>query len=338
MAATLILAVAGSGKTSRLVSQLDADRQALVITYTDNNYATIRKKIRDRFGGIPEKITILKYFQFLYGHGVKPFLYLRERPKGINWDQAPIARGRARYFDGGNRMYHGRIAMYLEEQGVLSDMKARLKKYFDAILIDEVQDFGGRDFDFLLKLLDAGPKITLIGDFYQHTYTTSHDGNVNKNLHKTLNGYKAQFEKAGVNIEQALLDKSYRCSPTTCAFVRDRLGICIESHRTDATQVTLIDDKAHADVLFKDDHIIKLFFQESVRYGCRADNWGNVKGVDDYEDVCVVLNKKTFEAYRNDKLVELPPITRNRLYVAITRARRNVYFVPESIYVEYKRA
>lgn len=56
-------------------------------------------------------------------------------------------------------------------------------------------------------------------------------------------------------------------------------------------------------------------------------NWGETKGKDHYEDVCVMLNKTTAKKRIDGKLFELPPSTKNRLYVAITRARGNVYFI-----------
>lgn len=43
------------------------------------------------------------------------------------------------------------------------------------------------------------------------------------------------------------------------------------------------------------------------------------------------LNKKTMEGYHAGRLSKLAPSTRNRLYVAITRARGNVYLIDESM-------
>ena len=47
------------------------------------------------------------------------------------------------------------------------------------------------------------------------------------------------------------------------------------------------------------------------------------------EDVCVMLNKKTMSKFKSGKLYELPSATLNKLYVAITRAHRNCYFIEE---------
>lgn len=44
-----------------------------------------------------------------------------------------------------------------------------------------------------------------------------------------------------------------------------------------------------------------------------------------------MLNPNTMKLYRAEKLIELKPTTKNKLYVAITRAKGNVYFIDERI-------
>lgn len=72
--------------------------------------------------------------------------------------------------------------MLLEKTGVMEELKLRLEKYFDEFIIDEIQDIAGRDFSFLEQLMTANMNMLFVGDFYQHTYDTSRDGNANKNL------------------------------------------------------------------------------------------------------------------------------------------------------------
>lgn len=71
----VIIASAGSGKTTRLVSdaiQLK-DRKILITTYTQANEAEIRKKIIEKNKCIPTNITIQTWFSFLLKHGVRPY-------------------------------------------------------------------------------------------------------------------------------------------------------------------------------------------------------------------------------------------------------------------------
>ena len=50
----LILAVAGSGKTSYIIDQLDLDNRHLIITYTINNLHNLRTKIVKKWGISPK--------------------------------------------------------------------------------------------------------------------------------------------------------------------------------------------------------------------------------------------------------------------------------------------
>lgn len=69
--------------------------------------------------------------------------------------------------------------------------------------------------------------------------------------------------------------------------------------------------------------------QKAATYGVGHRNWGDTKGEDCYQDVCVLLNKTTMQAYKKDTLSKLAVSTRNKLYVAITRAKGNVYLIDE---------
>ena len=62
-----------------------------------------------------------------------------------------------------------------------------------------------------------------------------------------------------------------------------------------------------------------------------SNNWGNSKG-ETYNDVCVVLNEKTYNLYTNNKLTNLPPTTKNKLYVACSRPTNNLYIIQEKIW------
>ena len=81
--------------------------------------------------------------------------------------------------------------------------------------------------------------------------------------------------------------------------------------------------------LIADEKIIKLHYKESYKCGSGHRNWGDVKGEDCYSDVCVFLNKKTQDYYKRGQLNKLPEGSRNKLYVAITRAHNNVFFIYE---------
>jgi superfamily I DNA and RNA helicase len=334
--------VAGSGKTSLIVDSLDLEKRSLLVTYTNVNLANLKHKIVNKFGYVPANIRVYSYFTFLYSFCYKPFLAMRFGSKGINWDFPPTHTRMlnrtdvAFYQDRFGRLYHNRIAKLLQEENILGDLNSRLERYFDNLYVDEVQDFAGYDFNLLLSLCQSKLKIMLVGDFFQHTYDTSVDGNVNKNLHTDYSRYQERFRHMGLRVDLARLNRSHRCSPNVCSFISDALGIEISSHRTDNAQVEILEDKQLVDEKFYCRKTVKLFYQGHNRYPCFSNNWGASKGEDRYEDVCVVLNPKSYKLLKSSSLHSLSASTKNKLYVACSRARQNLYFVSEDLVKKYR--
>lgn len=60
--------------------------------------------------------------------------------------------------------------------------------------------------------------------------------------------------------------------------------------------------------------------------------------MDHFHDVCVVLGADAWNRYQNDALHESKPLTRNKLYVACSRARGNLYFVSEKLLNPFKQS
>lgn len=110
-----------------------------------------------------------------------------------------------------------------------------------------------------------------------------------------------------------------------------QLGISIASNRTpdDDTTIALITDPNEVSRILIDRRIVKLHYQMSSRYGDGHKNWGDTKGEDCYQDICVMLNKTTASKLKKGGLQTLPSATRNRLYVAITRAHGNCFLIME---------
>ena len=71
----LIIAAAGSGKTTYLVDQalsINGDR-VLITTFTEVNEREIRNRIVEKKGYMPSNITVKTWFSFLLQHGVRPY-------------------------------------------------------------------------------------------------------------------------------------------------------------------------------------------------------------------------------------------------------------------------
>ncbi len=179
--------------------------------------------------------------------------------------------------------------------------------------------------------------ILFVGDFFQHTFSTSNDGNININLYKNSSAdYLQKFKDLNFTIDSSTLVKSRRCSKTICDFIREKIGIEIYSHHDNITRYELITDEIEADKIFKDNKIIKLFLQEHYAYSCNSDNWGSCKGLE-FHDVCIVINDETVKLYNNNELTNLNSTTKNKFYVACSRTKNNLYFVPMKMYKKYKK-
>ena len=335
----IILASAGSGKTTYLVDQIPEDKRVIILTYTDNNIYNLQESIISKFGYYPDNIRLQTYFTFLYSFCIQPFLMDECNLNGLFFKINPnkFAKGDKRYLTKNNFLYHYRAAKFIEEKGLNNDINRRLEKYYHFLFIDEIQDFAGHDFNLLEGLSKSNINILYVGDFYQHTYDTSRDGNVRQNLHKNYEDYKTIFRKIGFIVDEKTLIKSYRCTSQICEYISDRLKINIESRRNEATEIRFVNNQQEIDDIMHNSEIIKLFYQEYYNYKCNSKNWGDCKGENKYRDVCVILNKRTSDYYNKNKLHELSSITLNKLYVAISRAHGNVYLISDCDISKYKK-
>lgn len=337
----LILAVAGSGKTTFLIDTLDVEKRFLIVTYTDNNVAHIRRCIINKFGYMPLNITLLSFFQFLIQICYRPFLKDKVNARSITWripeDWTRFKKSWEHYMTPQRFLYYNRISKLCMEEGCSYLIKSRIEKFYDYFMVDEVQDLGGHDFNLMLSIVPTAIDCLFVGDFFQHTFDTSTDGRVNSGLYKDFRRYKKLWSKSGITVDETTLSNSHRCSPTICAFVSQNLQINIASHRQDDSSITLIDNQNDADRLFNDPSKVKLFFKEASKYQCYAENWGKSKGLDSFQDVCIVLNETTLNAYHYNLLHQLKPSTLNKLYVACTRARGDIYFIPHTFVDKYKQ-
>ena len=301
----VILAVAGSGKTTYIVDSLSSEKRSLIVTYTRANYATLHKKICGKFrGNWPENITLMTYFSFLYKFCYRPFLSDEIKAKGILYDCNPdryIKQSQfAYYLSKGKYLYSNRLSLLLEKRQALGDVKARIKKYFDEFIIDEIQDLAGRDFSFLEQIMTVDVDMLFVGDFYQHTFDTSRDGNVNNSLFRNKVAYETRFARKGFLIDNTTLKNSWRCSKCICDYIRENIGIEIYSNHpyADKAAIKFVFDVDSIGRILDDIQTIKLHYQNGSKAGIGHKNWGDTKGEDHYQDVCVLLNKTTASKYK----------------------------------------
>ena len=118
-------------------------------------------------------------------------------------------------------------------------------------------------------------------------------------IHVSEDRFLAEVKKHGIEIDTETLSKSYRCSPSVASFVRDSLGIEMGSQRMDETRIIFVENQEEAINLIRDDDVIKLVYQNSKKMNFVSMNWGASKGLDDFYDICIILNTSQFEQTQN---------------------------------------
>ncbi|MNR55565.1 hypothetical protein D3C85_1759650 [compost metagenome] len=81
---------------------------------------------------------------------------------------------------------------------------------------------------------------------------------------------------------------------------------------------------------------MKLFLRERYKYRCYSQNWGASKCMDQFINVCIVLGPDIWGQYIDSTSHEANPQTRNKLYVACSRARGRIFFVSEKLFKPFK--
>jgi ATP-dependent DNA helicase UvrD/PcrA len=247
----LIIAAAGSGKTTHLVKRAleNPSKRILITTYTEANEREIRQTIIRLRGYIPANITIQTWFAFLLQHGVRPFqsaldesiheraigFYLSSNKSGpklgadgkpLVWKGKPVFWGEADfrkfYFTNSFRIYSDKISKFVFRCNSVTkgDVINRIARIFDYIFIDEVQDLAGYDLELLKLLFQSESTILLVGDPRQVTYLTHQTGKYKKYANGNLKGFIE--EQLGNNttcaVDETTLTISHRNSEAICDF------------------------------------------------------------------------------------------------------------------------
>ena len=370
MAKKVILAVAGAGKTYHICHTIDPTKKNLILAYTHENIHNIQKELCDAYGCVPELTTVMTFHAFVYHHLILPYEpSIKEHfglqnftSKGICMTEPPQQRipdvsgqmvynPRYRkkelidhYVTKSEQYYCDRIselALYVKNkrESIIKRAAKRLNMFYDEILIDEFQDFREYDYELIMALAKQLKDVVLVGDYHQHSVSaTNNSGKPFKNRkgEVSYDDFVTGIIKEGFTVDASTLAKSRRCSIDVCNYVSQKLGIEIASNGDHVGIVKWIDDDPYS--VLDDDRIIKLVFQESGKYSFPALNWSYSKG-DTIDSACVILTEGLDNLDSNkfnpDKV---KTSTLNKLYVAMTRSRGDLYLMKASTFKEIKGA
>ena len=342
MSNKLIIAAAGSGKTTFLVEEAlkITAQKVLITTYTEATESEIRKKIIEKNKFIPCNITIQTWFSFLLQHGVRPYqsCLFPHTIKGMNFVSEQSAKyikegdvGK-HYFDKERKIYSDKIAKFTVKcnEKCSGKIVSRLSRIYPYIFIDEVQDLSGYDLE-LLRLLFALPINTiLVGDPRQGTYSTSNLGK-HKKFQKTA--IVDFFDEASLNLDkdEGSFSINYRSIPK----------ICDLSNRLFPQYINTVsgNDKTtyHEGIFLVRkcdlDYYLSLYLPMQLRDSRRKKvendmpvmNFGESKGLS-FDRVLIYPTEPIVNWLKNNE-ADLKPVSRSKFYVALTRARFSVAFV-----------
>lgn len=358
MGKRVILAVAGSGKTYHICHQLDPEKKNLILAFTHANIYNITAEITKRFGRIPEKTSIRTFHSFVYQFLLKPYEFtvfyeygveyidtrgvsLKQPPKPAeayngHWRSNPYYHSISdiHHFITQNNQYYCDLMTDLlirvnkKNKLFLKNIFAKINEFYDAVYIDEFQDFREKDFEIIFKLIEYVDNILLVGDYYQHSVSGKNNtGKPFKVKHDIISygNFINMLSQQGVTVDTETLKKSRRCSKNICEFIQNKLKIPIFSSELHDGKIIPVKDGDVKNIL-DDDKIIKLTYENSGIYSFVCKNWSYSKG-DTYNSTCVILTENSKDIFQETWVDSLSGVTRNRLYVALTRSCGDVYLM-----------
>lgn len=368
MAKRVILAVAGAGKTYHICHTIDCSKRNLILAYTHENIYNIQKELCDAYGCVPDLTTVMTFHSFVYHNLILPYepsiaehfgassfssrgICLTEPPMqripDRNGNMVPNPKYRAKdklahYITKGQRYYCdnlSELAVQVKKgrESLIKRAATRLNLFYDAVLIDEFQDFREHDYALIIKLTKLLNNVVLVGDYHQHSVSAKNNSGKpfkNGNCDVNYEEFVAEIVKAGFEVDTETLSKSRRCSKEICDYVTNKLGISIESNGDHEGTIIWVGENA-SDIL-DDKRIVKLVFRDADQYSFNSMNWSYSKG-DTVDAACVILTDK-FEQLGNDNYSSegTPVSTINKLYVAMTRSRGNLYLIKASAFKKIK--
>lgn len=337
----MYLAAAGSGKTTFLLKKTsDKSKRYLYTTFTNENAKNAQDMLLKKYGCVPSNVIILPWFSFLLEHGVRPFqgaagfkdtqfTGIQIDPEGHNHYKYTTLR---HYCNSSNAIYAAKLPKLALYCNKLSNgaVVNRLHRIFDAVLIDEVQDMAGYDYEFIELLINSDIDIILCGDERQTTYRTNGGA---KHKGKTLEWFLQEKKLTDrCPVDRSTLNGSHRCEEAIIQFANklyptfpqtESLAKPSSSRHSGVWLVPNSSAQAYSDnyhpVVLRNKSNVKTIDSANVL------NFGKSKGRT-YDDVLIYPVDDVRKWLSNHEL-HLTDETRSRFYVAVTRARYSVGIV-----------
>jgi superfamily I DNA/RNA helicase len=355
----LIIAAAGSGKTTHLVEEALrlSGNKVLITTYTQANELEIRNKIIALNHCIPGHIVVQTWFTFLLQHGVRPFqgcvfdkkikgLILSSGQSGIKFTSktgqvvyfSEDKEFEDHYFSKGMKIYSDKLSKFVTRCNERSSGSVidRLSRIYSHIFIDEVQDLAGYDLNILKLLFQSRPEILLVGDPRQGTYSTNNAAK-NKQFKRSEIIHFFEDHSLGLETDDTSLLVNHRCNKAICD-LSNKLFPDFSGTTSGNGQLTGHDGlffikESEVDQYLKKYQVMQLREKKTkaVNENSEVMNFGESKGLS-FDRVLIYPTKPIIEWLKDNNRV-LAPTSKSKFYVAVTRARYSCCIV-----YEYKNA
>ena len=354
MSNKLIVAAAGSGKTTFIVQEAlkIKESRVLITTFTVANEHEIRNKLFEINHCIPDNITVQTWFSFLIQHGVKPYQSVLFDGKvnglllvnGRSGYRCTLKNGRQiyygedniekHYFSDSERIFSDKLSKFVVRADELTKglVIKRIGKIFSHLFIDEVQDLAGYDLEIIKLFFSLNINIVLVGDPRQVTYHTHDEAKYKKYVEgKIADFIRDECAKYSVEIDDSTLNKTFRNNEQICCFAN---SIYSEFTPCECAMHTL---SGHDGVFFVSpddvDHYLSIYqpmqLRDSIRTSVNTDypvmNFGDSKGLT-FERVLIYPTSK-MKDWILDHSKELKSKSKSKFYVGVTRAKYSVAIV-----------
>ena len=338
----VIIACAGSGKTTRLVTEAlnDRDRRIVIVTYTNNNTREIGKRFGERNSGVPKHVDVMTWFGFLLRECARPYQrskYDEKRIESLLFVNKQSTRGIAEantrhyYCAGGDLIYSDKIAKFVVECEKESSkaVTARLGQIYTDVFIDEFQDLAGWDLEVIRMLLHSGIRVTLVGDPRQHIYSTNPSQKNKQYLGVKVVKLVEEWEKDRLCSSEHM-NTTHRCNGPICEFSNTLwpgMGTMtpLRNNATDHDGVFLVAKTLAKEYIERFKPQVLRHDRRAATYGCEALNFGLAKGLQ-FKRVLIVPTEPIKKYLQNGTLRHVER-SRDKLHVAVTRASYSVAFV-----------
>lgn len=350
---TVYLAAAGSGKTTLLVNKackVPSVEYVLMLTYTDSNEQEIKNKFYiENNGVIPKNVFIMSWFSFLLQHLIKPYQnYVTDdgfEIKGLVFpnSDAIVKNNQQKYRR--IRKTNWRQYYFTKNQRILSEKISelafecndksnglpieRLTNIFENIYIDEVQDMAGYDLELIRLFFLSKSNVVLAGDPRQTIYLTNHNAKNSQYREGRILDYLKDCKqlKDKYSIDTNTLNRSWRCCEEICNYAS-----MISSDFPNMNSNANYQKGNYGVFLVRNDDVLSFYEQnknvmqlrwsktnKKVVSNKECKNFGDSKG-QTFDSVLIYPTKDMVEWIENHK-IQLKSETKNKFYVAVTRAR-----------------